>query len=248
MNQIGLSRSATSRLAFCNSVGFSAATAVPVWIGQFEAFGLTQWQALGIAFAQLLAAAAANLLTPIVLGRFSSLRVGIGAALAALAGHLLVLTAHPPFVTSGFILAGAALGALLAATNRIMAQSDDVHGNFALAFITESLFAGSVYVAGPVIVDVGGPGMLFALLAALATIAAMFLFSLRHTTLEPPARAAPSAAAVLRPRSRRPSPPPCSTSAPHPSRPWPAGRWCSWPGVLFYLADRSEPSAAALSA
>src|SRR5271155_1825623 len=53
------------RIALANSVGFSASTAVPIWVGSVGAhFGLPSWGAGAVATGQLACAALLNAATP----------------------------------------------------------------------------------------------------------------------------------------------------------------------------------------
>ena len=175
MTPTSLSKAAVVKLAFSNSVGFSAATAIPLWIGNAGSFGVDSWSAARLAFLQLICAAIANLMTPILAGNLSSIRIAqITAGLAGV-GYLLSASGMPGLFEGGLILAGLSLGSLLASTNRIMAQSANVHSSFSRTYITECLFSGTAYLVGPIVVALGGLPALFAALAALALIACIFM-------------------------------------------------------------------------
>jgi hypothetical protein len=163
-------------IAFSNSVGFSATTALPFWIGGAgREYSLDAWTVGLVATLQLLGCAAANLVSPFLGRRISIGRLGACAAALSGVADLLTVEIHSAFAPA-MILSGACLGLVLGATNRLVGASAHAQRGFSDLQICEVLFAGSVFMAAPLLIGRFELAGLFLGLAGLKATAAVILF------------------------------------------------------------------------
>lgn len=193
-------RSWAWRLAFANSIGFSATTILPLWIAALPVMlGVSAWRIGAIGTAQLVACGAANLATPWLARARSPLavaRLALAIAAAGSSGEALALglgAALPAFAATA-IVAGIGFGMVLAMTNRLMAGSAHAQHGYAIFQIVEVCFASSLFVIGARLVQSGGSA-LFALAAGLCLAG---LVALVHLPALPPGDAEISATPVAR--------------------------------------------------
>lgn len=156
------------RIALVNSVGFSASTAVPIWVGSVGAhFGYPSWGAGAVATGQLACAALLNAATPwLFRGAHVKKLAFVAAAVALLANGLAWLGSSSVFIV-GCLLCGAAFGVLLNVTNRLVAGSSAPQRGYAVVQLVEVLFCIGFFLGVPPIVERFGSLSVFAALAVL---------------------------------------------------------------------------------
>jgi hypothetical protein len=156
------------RIALANSVGFSASTAVPLWVGSAGAhFDFPAWGAGAVATGQLACAALLNAATP-WLFRTAHLRklAFVGAAVGML-GHGLAWLGSVSTFIAGCLLCGAGFGVLLNVTNRLVAGSSAPQRGYAIVQLVEVLFCIGFFLGVPLITERFGTLSVFAALATL---------------------------------------------------------------------------------
>jgi hypothetical protein len=156
------------RIALANSIGFSASTAVPIWVGSVGAhFGFPSWGAGAIATGQLACAALFNAATP-WLFRGTHLRslAFVAAAVAFLGNGLAWLGSSSEFI-AGCLLCGSGFGVLLNITNRLVAGSNTPQRGYATVQLVEVLFCIGFFLGVPPITERFGILSVFAALAVL---------------------------------------------------------------------------------
>jgi hypothetical protein len=156
------------RIALANSVGFSASTAVPLWVGSAGAyFGFPAWGAGAVATGQLACAALLNAATP-WLFRTAHLRTlaFMGAAVGMLGNGMAWLGSSSVFV-AGCLLCGAGFGVLLNITNRLVAGSSAPQRGYAIVQLAEVLFCIGFFLGVPLVTERFGTLSIFAVLATL---------------------------------------------------------------------------------
>jgi hypothetical protein len=162
------------RIALANSVGFSASTAVPIWVGSVGAhFGYPSWGAGAVATGQLACAALLNAATPWLFRGAHLKKLAFVAAAIALLGNGLAWLGSSPVFIAGCLLCGAAFGVLLNVTNRLVASSSAPQRGYAVVQLVEVLFCIAFFLGVPPIVERFGSLSVFAALAVLC--AAVFL-------------------------------------------------------------------------
>jgi hypothetical protein len=162
------------RIALANSIGFSASTAVPIWVGSVGAhFGFPSWGAGALATGQLACAALLNAATPWLFPRAHLRRLAFVAAAVALLGNGLAWLGSSSVFIAGCLLCGAGFGVLLNVTNRLVAGSSAPQRGYAVVQLVEVLFCIGFFLGVPPIVERFGILSVFAALAALC--AAVFL-------------------------------------------------------------------------
>jgi hypothetical protein len=156
------------RIALSNSIGFSASTAVPIWVVSVGAhFALPSWGAGAVVTGQLASAALLNATTP-WLFRGAHLRrlAFLGAAVALLGNGLAWLGSVSVFI-AGCLLCGAGFGVLLNVTNRLVARSSVPQHGYAIVELVEVLFCIGFFLIVPPIVERFGTLAVFAVLGTL---------------------------------------------------------------------------------
>jgi hypothetical protein len=156
------------RIALANSIGFSASTAVPIWLGSVGAhFGLPSWGAGAVATGQLACAALLNVATPWLFRGTHLRRLAFVAAAVALLGNGLAWLGSSAVFIAGCLLCGAGFGVLLNVTNRLVAGSSAPQRGYAMVQLVEVLFCIGFFLGVPPIVERFGTLSVFAALAAL---------------------------------------------------------------------------------
>jgi hypothetical protein len=156
------------RIALANSVGFSASTAVPIWVGSVGAhFGFPSWGAGAVATGQLACAALLNATTPWLFREAHLKKLAFVAAAVALLGNGLAWVGSSSVFIAGCLLCGAAFGVLLNVTNRLVAGSSAPQRGYAVLQLVEVLFCIGFFLGVPPIVERFGSLSVFAALAAL---------------------------------------------------------------------------------
>lgn len=176
----------TLRLAIVNTVGFSASTVMPLWLGEVAGhFGMPGWYA-GLAVAlQLGAAALCNLLTPTLFPNTAPLPLARLAMVVAGAAYLLALVDQPLVFLASALLSGGALGVALNVINRMMGSSDHVQHGYALFVLMEVCIATTLFLTGAALIEHFGLMSLFAEGAVAAGIALLLLYHLPVDTSMP---------------------------------------------------------------
>jgi hypothetical protein len=165
-------RSALLRISLTNSIGFSASTAVPIWVGSAGAhFGFPPWGAGAVATGQLACAALLNAATPWLFPRAGLRGLAFVAAALALLGNALAWRGSSPVFIAGCLLCGAGFGVLLNVTNRLVAGSSAPQRGYAIVQLVEVLFCIGFYLVVPLITERFGILSVFAALAALCALA-----------------------------------------------------------------------------
>jgi hypothetical protein len=161
-------RAAILRIALVNSIGFSASTAVPIWVGSLGAhFGFPSWGAGAVATSQLACAALLNAATPWLFPGVHLRRLAFVAAGIALLGNGLAWLGSSTEFIAGCLLCGAGFGVLLNVTNRLVAASGAPQRGYAIVQLVEVLFCIAFFLGVPPITQRFGILSVFATLAAL---------------------------------------------------------------------------------
>ena len=161
-------QSSLLRIALVNSVGFSASTAVPIWVGSVGAhFGYPSWGAGAVATGQLACAALLNAATPWLFRGAHLKKLAFVAAAIALLGNGLAWLGSSSVFIAGCLLCGAAFGVLLNVTNRLVAASSAPQRGYAVVQLVEVLFCIAFFLGVPPIVERFGSLSVFAALAVL---------------------------------------------------------------------------------
>jgi hypothetical protein len=169
---------ATLRLAIINTVGFSASTVMPLWLGDIAGhFGMPAWFA-GVAVAvQLGAAALFNLATPLLFRNMLLLPLARWAMAIAGVGYLLALVPSPAVFLIAALVSGAALGTSLNVINRLMGSNEHVQHGYALFVLMEVIIATFLFLTGAALIERFG---LMAIFVEVATAAGLALLLLLH--------------------------------------------------------------------
>ncbi|MBO9376430.1 DUF4440 domain-containing protein [Sphingomonas histidinilytica] len=164
------------RLAIINTVGFSASTVMPLWLGGIAAqFGMPAWFA-GVAVAiQLGAAALFNLATPLLFRNMLLLPLARYAMGVAGMAFLLALVPSPAVFLVAALLSGGALGTSLNVINRLMGSNEHVQHGYALFVLMEVVVATILFLAGAALIERFGLMAIFVELAAAAGFALLIL-------------------------------------------------------------------------
>ncbi len=181
-------------LAFTNSIGFSATTAMALWITVIDQhLSVPSWWGSVVGAMQLAAAALANLLAPYLFRRLGCEDLSKYAGVAAMVcGAMMAVSLHPLLFAAGAIGLGASLGMLLSGTNALLSRSHHVQSNYATAQICEVTFAAIFYVVAGAIIEPLGLPSVFVLISALGLVA--FLVMHRLSLVEKSPREAPGVA------------------------------------------------------
>jgi hypothetical protein len=156
------------RIALTNSIGFSASTAVPLWVGSLGAhFAFPAWGAGAVATGQLVCAALFNAGTPWLFPGAHLRRLAFAAAAIALLGNGLSWLGSSSAFIAGCLLCGAGFGVLLNVTNRLVASSTAPQRGYAVVQLVEVLFCIGFYLGVPPITERFGALSVFAALAVL---------------------------------------------------------------------------------
>ena len=165
------------RIALANSIGFSASTAVPIWIGSVGAhFGFPAWAAGAVATGQLGCAALLNVATPWLFPRAHLRKLAFVATAIAVLGNGMAWLGPSSVFIVGCLLCGAGFGVLLNVTNRLVAGSSAPQRGYATVQLVEVLFCAGFFLGVPPILGRFGTLSVFAVLAALCT-AVFFLLA-----------------------------------------------------------------------
>jgi len=155
------------RIALANSVGFSASTAVPIWVGSVGAhFSFPSWGAGAVATGQLACAALLNATTPWLFRGAHLRRLAFMAAAVAMLGNGLAWLGSSSAFIAGCLLCGVGFGVLLNVTNRLIASSSAPQRGYATVQLVEVLFCIGFYLGVPLITERFGTLSVFAALAA----------------------------------------------------------------------------------
>ncbi|MEM6832012.1 MAG: hypothetical protein AAF562_00180 [Pseudomonadota bacterium] len=178
-------------LAFANSVGFSATTAMSLWITSVDQILSTpSWWGSVVGSAQLGAAALANFVAPYVLRNLTCEQlVRVAAALASISGAIMALSSDANLFAAAAIGLGLSLGFVLSGANALLARAHSVQGAYATAQICEVAFAACFYLLSGILIGSFGLWSLFALLSLLGlavTVAAHFLAMQEQSPREAP--------------------------------------------------------------
>ncbi len=131
------------QLAIVNSIGFSGATIVPVWVADIGGrVGMEPWFGGLVASTQLIATAVANLLTPVLFGKVPPAKLAKIALPCAAFSYLLTQTGLPYVLLAATVIGGAFLGIVLNSTNRIIAESEHVQKGYSIFQVMEGVFSG----------------------------------------------------------------------------------------------------------
>lgn len=181
------------RLAVVNSIGFSGATIVPVWVADIGGrMGVEPWFGGLMASTQLIATAVANLLTPMFFGHVPPAKLAKIALPCAAFAYLLTQTGLPYVLFGACVVGGAFLGVVLNSTNRIVAESEHVQKGYSIFQVMEGVFSGVfIFIATLVVASVG---LLQVYLCNAAVCAIAFLLIWHR----PVAKIAPRAVADVR--------------------------------------------------
>lgn len=183
-------------LAFANSVGFSATTAMALWITTIDqVFPVPSYWGSVVGSLQLGAAALANLLAPYFFRRICCEKLVKGAAaMAAISAFLMAISPLAWLFAASAIGLGLAFGIMLSGSNALLARSHSVQGNYATAQICEVVFSSSFYfLAGTIIAAFGLRGI-FVILMLLAITAMVPMHRLSLQEQSPRDAIAPSSA------------------------------------------------------
>jgi hypothetical protein len=156
------------RIALANSVGFSASTAVPLWVGSAGAhFGFPPWGAGAVATGQLACAALLNAGTPWLFRTTHQRRLAFAGAAFGILGNGLAWLGSSSVFIAGCLLCGAGFGVLLNVTNRLVAGSSAPQRGYAIVQLVEVLFCIGFFLGVPLITERFGTLAVFATLAML---------------------------------------------------------------------------------
>jgi hypothetical protein len=156
------------RIALANSVGFSASTAVPLWVGSAGAhFGFPSWGAGAVATGQLACAALLNSATPWLFPRADLRKLAFAGAAVGMLGNGLAWLGSASVFIAGCLLCGAGFGALLNVTNRLVAGSSAPQRGYAIVQLVEVLFCIGFFLGVPLVTERFGTLSVFAVLATL---------------------------------------------------------------------------------
>ncbi|WP_235536360.1 hypothetical protein [Sphingomonas sp. Root50] len=180
-------------LAFANSVGFSATTAMALWITTIDRFlSVPVWWGSVVGSAQLGAAAVVNLAAPYLFRRMACEDLAkVAAGAAALCGVVMASSTNSWIFAAAAIGLGMALGLLLSGSNALLARSHSVQSNYATAQMCEVVFSSTFYVVAGSLLAMFGLRSVFGLLAVMALAVALLMHRLSIGTKSP--RDAPDA-------------------------------------------------------
>jgi hypothetical protein len=200
-------RATLLRISLSNSIGFSASTAVPIWVGSVGVhFGFPSWGAGALATAQLACAALFNAATPWLFRGAHLRRLAFVAAAAALLGNVLAWVGSSSVFIAGCLLCGAGFGVLLNVTNRLIASSSAAQRGYAVIQVVEVLFCIGFFLAVPLITERFGILSVFATLAVLCAGVFLLLAGVPVSALggsEAAPRAAAAGSALPAAKSKR---------------------------------------------
>lgn len=172
----GAAPPAVFRLAVVNSIGFSASTILPLWLGDISAhLGAPAWYGGMVATLQLSVCALMNVATPFLFRRAAPVRLGRAALLVAAAGNITASFSNPVAFLAGGVVGGASLGVLLNCTNRLAAGFHQVQSAYSIFQIVEVCFGASLFLGASRLAQGLGFGSMFTLCAALEVIGAAVL-------------------------------------------------------------------------
>ena len=156
------------RIALANSIGFSASTAVPLWVGSVGPhFGFPSWGAGAVATGQLTCAALLNAMTPWLFRGTHPRSLALLATAVALLGNGLAWLGSTCAFIAGCLLGGAGFGVLLNVTNRLVAGSSVPQRGYATVQLVEVVFCIGFFLSVPPILERFGTLSVFAALAVL---------------------------------------------------------------------------------
>ncbi|MBP7338914.1 MAG: hypothetical protein KBA48_24080 [Niveispirillum sp.] len=186
-------------LAVVNSVGFSATTAMALWITSVDQIlPVEPWWGSVMGACQLGVAALSNLIAPYLFRRTSCEELARAAALFAAVCAGLMAAGHNPWIFgAGAVGLGVAHGLMLSCANALLARSHTVQGNYATAQICEVTLAASFYLTAGTIIELYGLRAIFLILAMLALLAAFLMHRLARWQHSPRDAAWPVAGAGM---------------------------------------------------
>lgn len=159
-------------LAFSNSVGFSATTAMALWITTIDqVMSVPPWWGSLIGSLQLASAALANLLAPYLFRKLSCEQlIRAFAFVAMISGAGMALSSHAWMFAISAIGLGISLGIILSGVNALLARAHSVQGAYATAQICEVAFAASFYLFAGIAIAVFGLRSIFVVISMLALL------------------------------------------------------------------------------
>lgn len=171
-------------LAFSNSVGFSATTALALWITTIDQLlTVPTWWGSLVGSLQLAFAALANLIAPYLFRNLTCEQlVRVSAFAAMISGAVMALSMNPWLFAVAAIGLGVSFGLMLSGSNALLARSHSVQGAYATAQICEVAFAASFYFLAGIIIAAFGLRSVFVTLSllGLAVMGLIHLLALRE--------------------------------------------------------------------
>ncbi|MEM6832011.1 MAG: MFS transporter [Pseudomonadota bacterium] len=173
-----------ARLAIVNSIGFSGATIVPIWVASIGTrLDMPLWYGGSLATVQLLATSLVNLATPFVFSRVPPTKLAkIALPLAALS-YLFTQIENPSIVFAAVVFGGAFLGIVLNATNRIVANSPFVRRGYTIFQFMEGLFSALFIITATVFVSYVDIFHVYLLNACVCIVGTVLFFYLPTTQI-----------------------------------------------------------------
>lgn len=170
-----------------NSVGFSATTAMALWITSVDRLlPVDPWWGSLVGACQLGMAALSNLIAPYLFRRTSCEVLARAAALfASLCAGLMTVGHDPWLFATGALGLGMAHGLMLSCVNALLARSETVQSNYATAQIGEVSLAAGFYFAAGSIIELSGLRSIFVILGLLALLAALLMHRLARRQRSP---------------------------------------------------------------
>lgn len=174
-------------LAFANSIGFSATTAMALWITTIDRIlPVDPWWGSVVGSFQLGGAALANMISPYLFRRLSCEQLSkFAAVFAVVCGLLMAVSMEPVLFATAAIGLGVSLGVVLSGTNALLARSHHVQGNYATAQICEVTFSASFYLVVGSVIGVFGTRSIFLVLSLLGLIAFVLMHRLSQAGESP---------------------------------------------------------------
>lgn len=165
-------------LAMTNSIGFSATTAMALWITRFDTLypDVPTWLGSALGSAQILAAVLANLAAPrLFKGRSCEQLCRLSSIMASGLALLMAFAPNASLFGAAAIGLGLALGLLLSGTNALLARAEHVQGSYASAQICEVAYAIGFFALAGIVIEAFGTAALFVMQAVLCVVAALIM-------------------------------------------------------------------------
>ena len=174
------------RLALVDTIGFSASTIMPLWLGRIaDHFHMPASFAGAAVLAQLGGAALLNLLTPVLFSRIPPLRLARSALVLSAGAYLVAITSSPAIFIVACLVCGSSLGVVLNITNRMMGSTEHVQKSYAI-FVLIGVFAATAeFLGGAFLIEKFGLLAVFPLVSFAAVIGLLLLIRLPVTFSTP---------------------------------------------------------------